>query len=164
MSYLSLLITLCLPAILTLAAMAYLRPILREVLGEICGTAERGEFWIRSATLLSLFGALLLVLAFAYGGPHADPVENLRWILFWTLAGGFVGVSWIARTIWQSLMNCPETRARLYGLNQGGSSGINPLGAGVSGGGAGGGGASARTTGGSAGGMYPYGTESMAKR
>ena len=103
-----------LPIALTLASMAYLRPILLNVLTEICGTSERAEFWIRSVTMLSLFGALMLVLAFGPRGDGRDIYESLRWILVLTLAGGFVGIAWVARTIWNSLMRCPETRARLF--------------------------------------------------
>jgi hypothetical protein len=102
------------PVVFSLTAIGYLRPILRNVLTEICGTEERGEFWIRCATLLSLFGALILVLAFGPRDGNADMVESLRWTLILTLVGSFVGVSWIARTIWNSLMKCPETRARLF--------------------------------------------------
>lgn len=103
-----------LPIVLTLASMAYLRPILQNVLAEICGTAERAEFWVRSVTMLSLFGALMLVLAFGPRGNDADILESLRWILVLTLAGGFLGISWVTRTIWNSLMSRPETRARLF--------------------------------------------------
>lgn len=107
------LFSLGLPIALTLASMAYLRPILRNVLAEICGTTERAEFWIRCATLLSLFGALILVLAFG-AGDQSNLIDTLRWTLVLTLAGGFAGIAWVARTIWNSLTNCPQTRARLF--------------------------------------------------
>lgn len=107
-------VTIVMPLALTLAALGYLRPILRHVLVEICGTAERAEFWIRSITILSVFGALILVLGFGPRGDGAHLLEDLRWILILTLAGAFVGIAWVARTIWNSLMNCPETRARLF--------------------------------------------------
>lgn len=107
-------VAIILPSALTLAALGYLRPILRHVLVEICGTAERAEFWIRSVTILSVFGALILVLAFGPRGDGANLVESLRWILILTLAGAFAGIAWVALTIWNSLMNCPETRSRLF--------------------------------------------------
>ncbi|HYD61212.1 MAG TPA: hypothetical protein VEC35_12685 [Noviherbaspirillum sp.] len=103
-----------LPIAFTLASMAYLRPILLNVLTEICGTSERAEFWIRSVTMLSLFGALMLVLAFGPRGDGRDIYESLRWILVLTLGGGFVGIAWVARTIWNSLMRCPETQTRFF--------------------------------------------------
>jgi hypothetical protein len=104
------------PVVFSLAAIGYLRPILRNVLTEICGTEERGEFWIRCATLLSLFGALILVLAFGPRDGNADVIESMRWTLVLTLAGSFIGISWIARTIWNSLTKCPDTRARLFAV------------------------------------------------
>ncbi|CAN5468869.1 hypothetical protein BH11PSE11_BH11PSE11_04560 [soil metagenome] len=110
---------LVLPLFLTLTVMGYLRPILRNVLTEICGTEERGEFWIRCATILSLFGALILVLALGPRDQGVDMIASLRSVLVLTLVGGFVGVAWIARTIWKSLTACPETRARLFNTGTG---------------------------------------------
>ncbi len=104
---------LILPVALPLASLAYLRPILRKVLTEICGTSERAEFWIRSATILSVFGALILVLAFGPRGDGADVMESLRWVLILTLAGAFVGIAWIARAIWRSCMVRPEAPVSL---------------------------------------------------
>jgi hypothetical protein len=103
-----------LPVLLTLSVMGYLKPILRNVLTEICGTAERAEFWIRCATILSLFGALILVLAFGPRDEDASLIASLRWVLVLTLVGGFAGVAWIARTIWNSFTKCPETHSRLF--------------------------------------------------
>lgn len=114
MTYTMFAIAIVLPLVLTLAALGYLRPILRHILIEICGTAERAEFWIRSVTILSVFGALILVLAFGPRGDGSNLLEGLRWILILTLAGAFIGVAWVARTIWNSLVKCPDTRASLF--------------------------------------------------
>jgi hypothetical protein len=113
MTFLS--ISLTLPILLSLGAMGYLQNILRRVLTEICGTEDRGEFWIRCATLLSLFGAMILVLGFGPSGSGEHLVDDLRRVLTLALIGGFIGVAWISRTIWNSLMKCPETRSRLFG-------------------------------------------------
>lgn len=113
MSIYLLTVALVMPVIVILGFMGYLRPILRKVLTEICGTLERAEFWIRCATLLSLFGALILVLTFGFFGDEKDVIGTLRWILILTLGGGFVGIAWISRTVWNSMVACPGTRERL---------------------------------------------------
>lgn len=102
-----------LPVVLTVGVMGYLRPILRHVLTEICGTEQRAEFWIRAASVLALFGGMIVVLAFGPRDSGADLIADLRTTVMLTLLGAFVGVAWIARVIWNSLMNCPETRQRI---------------------------------------------------
>lgn len=106
-------LSIAMPILLILVSIGYLRPILRRVLTEICGTLERAEFWIRCATILSLFGALILVLAFGPTNENVHMVDAVRTVLLWTLAGAFGGIAWISRVIWNSLMNSPEIRGRI---------------------------------------------------
>lgn len=118
-------IALVMPIVVVLGFMGYLRPILLKVLTEICGTVERAEFWVRCATLLSLSGALILVLTFGVAGDGSDVIGTLRWILILTLGGGFIGIAWISRTVWNSMVACPGTPERL-GLTNGGNSANRP--------------------------------------
>lgn len=106
-------LSVAMPILLILISIGYLRPILRRVLTEICGTPERAEFWIRCATILTLFGALILVLAFGPSNENVHMVDAVRTVLLWALAGAFIGIAWISRVIWNSLMHCPETRERI---------------------------------------------------
>lgn len=107
-------LSVAMPVLLILVSIGYLRPILRRVLAEICGTSERAEFWIRCATILSLFGALILVLTFGPTNENVHMVDAVRTVLLWTLAGAFFGIAWISRVIWNSLMNSPDVRDRIF--------------------------------------------------
>ncbi len=90
------------------AAQLYLRAITRRVLVAQCGTDTAAEFWLRAADVLALAGSLVLVLTFGAATPGADWVQQLRLVLGLALAGVFVAVVVVARSVWRSI---PASRA-----------------------------------------------------
>jgi hypothetical protein len=85
------------------AALLYLRGITRRVLVAQCGTDTGAEFWLRAADVLALTGSLILVLAFGGVLPGADWVQQLRLVLGLALAGIFVTVVLVARSVWRAV-------------------------------------------------------------
>jgi|GEM_PF-4761825 len=55
-----------------------------------------------------------MVLSFGLVDDQSNLVDGLHRVLFLSLTGGFVGVAWIAKTIWDSLTKCPEAKERLF--------------------------------------------------
>jgi hypothetical protein len=92
---------LAVPAVLVLAALSYLRPVLRDTLMEL-GVSEQGvEFWLRAATALTLIGSVGIVQLFGNVGSQ-EWGDLLRRILVWSLFGSFVSVAVITRLVWRS--------------------------------------------------------------
>ncbi|HSD36716.1 MAG TPA: hypothetical protein VLC92_04365 [Rhodocyclaceae bacterium] len=89
------------PAVLVLAVLIYLRPVLIAVLVEFGVSAQGAEFWLRSATVLALIGSVCLVLLFGdvQGGRLGDV---LRRVLIWSLLGSFASIGLIARLVWRA--------------------------------------------------------------
>lgn len=98
------LLTLLLPIVITISILAYIRPILRQVLIDLCGTATRAEFWMRCATMLAVLAALILTLIFISDGEQMTLMHRLSRILLWSLVGAFIGIVVIARSIGKSMM------------------------------------------------------------
>lgn len=96
---LNLVFGLSLAALGPIAALAYLKPLLLELLRVQCPEGGRGaEFWIRSAQVLAVCGTLLLTLSF--GLPDAELRRSLERVLWLVAAGTFSSVAWIASTVW----------------------------------------------------------------
>lgn len=87
----------------------YLRTVTRELLVELCGTAERSDFWTRVVTVLFVLAPLGTTLAFAHDPMRctaADPLcyeGALRDTVVFTLFGALtplLAVAWrVAREI-----------------------------------------------------------------
>lgn len=114
-------IALCLA--LSLAALALLKPLLREILTETCGTAGRAAFWVRFTELMVVIAPLLIVIYFA---PTQElNVVNLAYALqqtlFRTLLGIFIALALIGRVIWRAIRSpLTPTGASLRATEEGG--------------------------------------------
>ena len=87
-----------------------LKPVLRQVLIETCGTNTRAEFWVMFTQLMLIISPLLIVIYFA---PTTDSVpinaaEAIQDTLFRSLLGDFIALSMIGQVIWRSIKNFPE--------------------------------------------------------
>jgi hypothetical protein len=81
-------------------AVAYLKPILTQVLRTLCDAPGGAEFWIRCAYVLAVSGTMLLMLVFGEFREGASPVDALRKALGVVFAGVFVTVAIISRNVW----------------------------------------------------------------
>ena len=86
-----------------------LKPLLREVLIETCGTATRADFWVMFTQLMMIISPLLIVIFFAptlASGP-VHITEALQDTLFRSLLGDFIALAMIGKVIWKSIKNIP---------------------------------------------------------
>jgi uncharacterized membrane protein YhaH (DUF805 family) len=65
---------------ISLGATAYLRPHLRRILTELCGTTERAQFWVVFSSILLV--GLPLIIGLGY-----NPMESASDSLFFDAAG-----------------------------------------------------------------------------
>lgn len=87
-------------------AMLYLRSATQNVIVELCGTRAAANFWLRSADILAYSGSLMLVLIFS--SSHTESVaETIRLSLILSLAGIFLTVAFVTKSIWKRVANIP---------------------------------------------------------
>ena len=92
------------PLVAGLAISFYLRGALRNLLLDLCGTASRAEFWVRTSTVLITAFPILLALWFGYSGvPGATPALVLRTALIMSATGIVVGVGVMGWNIAKSI-------------------------------------------------------------
>ncbi|MBV2123092.1 MAG: hypothetical protein KUF74_16745 [Candidatus Thiodiazotropha sp. (ex Ctena orbiculata)] len=85
--------------------LSLLKPHLREVLTDNCGTRERAEFWVIFTQLMLVISPLLVVVYFAPTETFSELglVNELRETLFRVLLGDFIALSAIGYVIWKSI-------------------------------------------------------------
>ncbi len=71
-----------------LLVMAYLRPYLRRILLDLCGTEERAQFWTAFTNLVLIGIPMLLAMTFQ---PEATQVEGLFFEIARKLSGNLGG-------------------------------------------------------------------------
>lgn len=95
-----------------------IRPLLREVLVETCGTQNRANFWMMFTQLMMIISPLLIVIFFTHIDDFADiaPVIVFKDALFRSLLGVFIGLLIVGQIIRKSIRlmfeNSPENRMR----------------------------------------------------
>lgn len=96
-------ITLCLS--ISFALIYLLRPVLRQMLVETCGTQVRADFWLMFTQLMLVISPLLLVIFFAPTDPQhtVNSVKIIQDTLFRSLLGDFIALSTIGQVIWKSI-------------------------------------------------------------
>jgi len=90
---------------ISVSLIVLLKPVLRAMLVEICGTETRAAFWVMFTQLMLIISPLLLVIYFA---PTQDALavnvaEALKDTLFRSLLGGFIALAMIGTVIWKSI-------------------------------------------------------------
>lgn len=98
-------IVLCLG--ISMALIMLIKPLLRDVLIETCGTQKRAEFWVMFTQLMLVISPLLLVIYFIPTGASAavNVAEALKDTLFRTLLGDFIALASIGQVIWKTIQN-----------------------------------------------------------
>ncbi|MET0001353.1 MAG: hypothetical protein ABW125_18315 [Candidatus Thiodiazotropha lotti] len=84
-----------------------LRPHLRAVLTDNCGTQERADFWVMFTQLMLVISPLLVVVFFAptEAVSELSVANELRETLFRVLLGDFLALSAIGYVIWKTIQS-----------------------------------------------------------
>ena len=85
----SFLIQVTLTLVITSLIVGYLRPFLRKVLVDLCGTKERAQFWIAFSNILLI--GLPIIIALNYR-PEANDAEELFFEVAGKLSGNLGGL------------------------------------------------------------------------
>ena len=90
---------------ISLVIIALLRPLLRGVLIEACGTPTRAEFWLMFTQLMLIAAPLLPVVFMSAAGDTVSPTPLIvvKDSLFRILSGVFVALAMIGRVIWKTI-------------------------------------------------------------
>lgn len=82
-----------------------IKPLLRDILIETCGTQKRAEFWVMFTQLMLIISTLLIVIYFAPTSAVILPnaAETLKDTLFKSLPGVFIALALIGQVIWKSI-------------------------------------------------------------
>jgi hypothetical protein len=92
---------------ISIAVIVLLKPLLRDVLIETCGTTKRADFWVMFTQLMLVISPLLIVIFFA---PTKTSItlniaEAMQDTLFRSLLGVFVALAMIGQVMWKSIRN-----------------------------------------------------------
>lgn len=92
---------------ISIAVILLLKPLLRDVLIETCGTAKRAEFWVMFTQLMLIISPLLIVIFFAPTETSitTNIAEAMQDTLFRSLLGVFVALAMIGQVMWKSIRN-----------------------------------------------------------
>ena len=96
-----------------------LKPYLKEVLRDTCGTQHSAEFWVRFTQLMMIIAPLVIVIFFSvvdsYQLQFAQPAYILKQTILQTLIGEFVGLILVGRIIFRAINTTVEhARADAY--------------------------------------------------
>jgi len=82
-----------------------LKPVLFEILVDICGTKARAEFWVMFTQLMLIISPLLIVIYFApaQDALHINTADAMKDTLFRCLLGDFIALVIIGQVIWKSI-------------------------------------------------------------
>jgi uncharacterized membrane protein YhaH (DUF805 family) len=104
MQFINFLAEVSIPLAIGLAVNAYLKGITMRLLCEMCGTADRAEFWVRIASVLVIAVPMVFVLVFGRSGnPDLSTGEIARHTLMMTMIGIVLSVGSLAHMILKSV-------------------------------------------------------------
>jgi hypothetical protein len=103
------LLSLGISALLPLAALRWLQPLLLRVLQGLCDADGSAEFWLRTTQVLAVTGSLVLLLSFGQFEAGIDTVDALRRTLWLSLAATFVSVALVSRNVWRRIPGITTT-------------------------------------------------------
>ena len=97
-----------------------IRPLLREVLVETCGTQNRADFWIMFTQLMLIISPLLIVIFFTHIDDYPDitAVIVFKDTLFRSLLGVFIGLLIVGQVIRKSISFMFENKPDVKTLNK----------------------------------------------
>ncbi len=91
--------------IISFSLIYLIKPLLREILIESCGTTTRADFWVMFSLLMLVIAPLLLVIYFAptQAGDAVNSILEIQDSLFRSLLGSGITLLVIAYVIWQAI-------------------------------------------------------------
>lgn len=105
---------------ISIAVIALIKPLLREVLIETCGTPTRAEFWVMFTQLMLIISPLLIVVFFAPTDTrHAiNLAEAMQDTLFQSLLGVFIALTVIGQVMWTSIRHVTRDKTAITPADQ----------------------------------------------
>jgi len=86
-----------------------LQALIRRVGNEVCDRSPGAtEFWIAYTQLMMLVAPLLLVSWFSQAGNHHQLVDQLKSSLAIVLCGQVIGLVFVGRAVWRSMVGSPS--------------------------------------------------------
>ena len=100
-------ILICLSISLTLVWL--IKPLLRDVLIETCGTQKRADFWLMFSQIMLVIAPLLIVVYFIPTSATStiNLASELKGTLFQSLLGNFIALASIGHVMWKSIQQRP---------------------------------------------------------
>ena len=100
---------------ISVAVIWLIKPLLRDVLVETCGTSTRAEFWVMFTQLMLIISPLLIVIFFAptENQQTVNLAEAMQDTLFRSLLGVFVALATIGQVMWKSIRHIMVDNAAL---------------------------------------------------
>ena len=93
----------------SLTVIFLLRPYLKAVLVDTCGTVTRSDFWVMFTQIMLLISPLLIVIYFApvQLDVRINTALAIKDTLFRSLLGLFIALAMIGHVIWKSIQSQP---------------------------------------------------------
>ena len=89
-----------------------IKPYLKEVLKDTCGTQRSAEFWVRFTQLMMIISPLMIVVFFSVADPYREafsfPIQIFKQTILQTLIGAFVGLVFVGRIIYRAINTTVE--------------------------------------------------------
>ncbi|MCE2028511.1 hypothetical protein [Sessilibacter corallicola] len=89
----------------SIALILLIKPPLKAILTDTCGTVERANFWVMFTQLMLVISPLMVVIYYAptTAYEHINLADELRQAVFRILLGGFIALAVIGRVIGKSI-------------------------------------------------------------
>jgi len=104
---------------MSLIVLYLIKPYLKDVLSDTCGTEHSAMFWVSFTQLMMIIAPLVIVMFFSVVDRNllmmSQPAYILKLTLLQTLTGEFVGLIFVGRTINRAInTTVEENRAAIY--------------------------------------------------
>jgi len=92
---------------ISIFVLSLIKPYLKEVLKDTCGTEHSAEFWVRFTQLMMIFTPLVIVIFFAGLSTNDQSIMHLAYVLkqtlLQTLVGELIGLAFVGRIIYRAI-------------------------------------------------------------
>jgi len=107
---------------ISIFVLSLIKPYLKDVLKDTCGTEHSAEFWVRFTQLMMVFSPLVIVIFFAGLSTNDQSIMHLAYVLkqtlLQTLVGELIGLAFVGRIIYRAINTTLElARAELHQQN-----------------------------------------------
>ena len=92
---------------ISIFVLSLIKPFLKDVLKDTCGTEHSAEFWVRYTQLMMVFTPLVIVIFFAGLSSSEQTMMHLAYVLkqtlLQTLVGELIGLAFVGRIIYRAI-------------------------------------------------------------